>query len=84
MNEDALCAAVFEQALKDYETARRILADPFSKRKDREKANHRVWDVRDFSKSKEAIMYGGGSERVIAAFSARLDQIDAKHRRGLK
>ena len=79
MNEELLCGAIFERAILDYESSKRVLADPFSERKRRDKAKRMVADVKRFAKSKEAIMYAGGSERVMNAFRNRMAEIDSEY-----
>lgn len=85
MNESLLCAAIFEQAILDYERARKFLCNPHGKNKkelDRDiaSANRHIQDVRQFATSKEAMLYSCGSEKVIRAFSTRLDEIDKKYK----
>ena len=80
MNEELLCGAIFERAILDYESSKRVLADPFSERKRRDKAKRMVADVKRFAKSKEAIMYAGGSNLVMNAFLNRLVEIDRTYK----
>ena len=84
MNEELLCAAIFEQAITDYEKARRFLRHPHGSKKQMEKdiakAKHRIQDVRSFATGPEAMQYAGGSDRVIRSFAERLDDIDRKDR----
>ena len=87
MNEELLCAAIFEQAVTDYERAKMFLRNPHGKNKkelERDIASAKRWiqDVRQFADSKEAALYSGGSDRVLIAFTAKLDSIDDKYRYG--
>ena len=83
MNEELLVAAIFERAITDYEKARRFLRHPHGNKKQMEKdiakAKHRIKDVRSFATSKEAMMYAGGSEKVVRCFAERLDKIDREN-----
>ena len=83
MNEELLVAAIFEQAITDYEKARRFLRHPHGSKKQMEngiaKAKHMIEDVRSFATSKEAMMYAGGSEKVVRYFAERLDKIDREN-----
>ena len=84
MNEELLVAAIFEQAITDYEKARRFLRHPHGSKKQMEKdiakAKHRIEDVRSFATCSDAIKYAGGNDRIICALTARLDEIDLEYR----
>ena len=89
MNEELLCAAVFERAIADYDSASRFLASCKNimffhgyRRFRRENAIEMLADVREFAGSQEAAMYAGGSLKVVEAFKARLDEIDLKYHVG--
>ena len=84
MNEELLCAAIFEQAVIDYVKAKRFLRNPHGKNKkeierDIKSAKWRVKEIRQFADGKEAMLYSGGSDRVIAALKTRLDEIDNQY-----
>ena len=83
MNEVLLCAAIFEQAITDYEKAKHFLRHPHGSKKqmDRDiaKARRRIADVRSFATGSYAIKYAGGSEKVVRCFGERLDEIDRRY-----
>jgi len=83
MNEELLCAAIFEQAISDYEGAVRFLRHPHGNKKDMErdiaKAEQRIAEVRRFAVGPEAMKYSGGSDKVIRAFVQRMKEIDREY-----
>lgn len=83
MNEALLCAAIFEQAITDYEKAKRRISAGFRRfshpSDEKITASQIISDVRSFATGQDAIKYAGGSEKVIRAFIARLDDIDREY-----
>ena len=82
MNEELLCAAIFERAITDYEKAIRFICHPHGSKIEAAiaKARYRMTDVRSFSTGPEAMLYAGGSEKVIRCLAERLDEIDRRYK----